>query len=208
MTAHPGTPHVYGLLAEFLRPEAVVEAARRAYERGYRNMDAYSPFPVEGLAEAIGFRRNRIPLIVLIGGLVGGLGGYFMQWFSATIHYPYLVGGRPYHSWPAFLPITFELTVLCAAFAAVFGMLGLNGLPRPHHPVFYVPGFALASRSRFFLCIQAIDPLFDLEETRRFLEGLGSKEVSYVPLTDPDLMRRFLETIKAREAAAAEDRGP
>jgi hypothetical protein len=167
-------------MAEYTSPEALVEAAQRAYSEGYRRMDAYTPFPVEGLAEAIGFTRNRMPLIVLIGGILGGLGAYFMMWYSATIHYPINVGGRPLHSWPAFIPITFELTVLGAAFAAVFGMLGLNGLPMPHHPVFNVRGFALASRNRFFLCIQSDDPKFDREATRRFLEGLGPKTVSEV----------------------------
>ena len=118
--------------------------------------------------------------IVLIGGVLGGVGAYLMQWFSATIHYPINVAGRPYHSWPMFVPITFELTILGAAFAAVFGMLAMNGLPRPHHPVFNVPAFALASRNRFFLCIQANDPKFDPEATRRFLQGLNPKEVSDV----------------------------
>jgi hypothetical protein len=174
-------PHLYGLMAEFLRPEQVVSAAERAHLAGYRNMDAYSPLPVDGLAEAIGFRRNRMALIVLIGGLIGGIGAYLMQWFSAVVHYPIDVGGRPYHSWPAFIPITFELTVLGAATAAVFGMLAANGLPRPHHPVFNVPGFALASRSRFFLCIQANDPKFDREATRQFLMSLDPKEVTEVP---------------------------
>jgi hypothetical protein len=173
-------PPIYGLMAEYTAPEAILEAAERAYAEGYRRMDAYTPYPVEGLAEAIGFTRNRIPLIVLIGGLLGGAGAYFMMWFSATIHYPINVGGRPLHSWPAFIPITFELTVLGAALAAVLGMLGLNGLPMPHHPVFNVPGFALASRNRFFLCIQSDDPKFDLAGTRRFLEGLGPKSVSEV----------------------------
>jgi hypothetical protein len=174
-------PPIYGLLAEYTTPEALVEAARRAYDAGYRRMDAYSPLPVDGLAEAIGFRHNRIALIVLIGGLLGGSLAYFMMWFSAVIHYPINVGGRPLHSWPAFVPITFELTVLGAAFAAVLGMLGLNGLPRPHHPLFSVPEFALASHNRFFLCIEAVDPKFDRAETRRFLEGLGSKVVLEVP---------------------------
>ena len=126
-------------MAEFDSPEAVVEATRHAYERGYRMMEAYTPFPVEGLAEALGFRHNKIPAVVLIGGIVGGLGGFFMQWYSAVLSYPIDVGGRPFNSWPAFIPITFEMTVLFAALAAVFGMLGLNGLPRPHHPVFNVP---------------------------------------------------------------------
>jgi hypothetical protein len=173
-------PTIYALLAEFVEPEQAVAAARKAYEHGYRRMDAYSPFPVEGLAESCGFRHNRIPLIVLIGGLIGGCGGFFMQWYSASVDYPINVGGRPFNSWPAFIPITFELTVLIAAFAAVLGMLGLNGLPRPHHPVFNVPEFALASRNRFFLSLQAIDPLFDVAETRQFLESLGPKGVYLV----------------------------
>jgi hypothetical protein len=174
-------PRTYGLMAEYTEPDALLEAARGAYEHGYRKMDAYTPFPVEGLAEVIGFTHNRLPLLVLLGGLLGGLGAYFMMWYSAVINYRLNVGGRPYHSWPAFIPITFELTVLGASFAAVLGMLGLNGLPRPHHPVFNVPGFALASRNRFFLCIEADDPKFDLAETRRFLEGLAPRSVSEVP---------------------------
>jgi hypothetical protein len=173
-------PPIHGLLAEFTTPEAVLGAARRAFEQGYRRLDAYTPFPVEGLAEAIGFTRNRLPLIVLAGGIVGGLAAYLMMWYSAVINYPLNVGGRPYHSWPAFVPITFEMTVLAAAFAAVLGMLGLNGLPMPYHPVFNVPSFAQASRNRFFLGIQADDPLFDRAQTRHFLEGLGPKEVHEV----------------------------
>jgi hypothetical protein len=170
-------PAIYGLLAEYTEPDALVAAARQAYEAGYRKMDAYSPMPVEGLAEAIGFERNRLPLIVLIGGLLGAATAYGMMYYSAVHHYPYNIGGRPFHSAPAFVPITFELTVLFAAFAAVLGMLGLNGLPTPYHPVFNAPGFALASRNRFFLCIEAADPRFDLDQTRQFLEGLGPKSV-------------------------------
>lgn len=177
----PPRPPIHGLLAEYTTAEAIVDAATRAYEAGYRRMDAYSPLPVDGLAEAIGFRSNRMPLIVLIGGLTGGILAYSMMWFSAVIHYPLNVGGRPLHSWPAFIPITFELTVLGAAFAAVLGMLGLNGLPKPHHPLFNVPSFALASRNRFFLCIEATDPKFDRAGTRTFLESLGPKEVTEVP---------------------------
>lgn len=174
-------PPIYGLMAEYTDPHDVVEAAERAYAEGYRRMDAYSPYPVEGLAEAIGFTKNRIPLLVLIGGILGGVGAFSMMWFSATIHYPLNVGGRPLLSWPAFVPITFELTILGASFAAVFGMLGLNGLPMPHHPVFNVRDFALASRNRFFLCIQSDDPKFDPVATRAFLEGLvGPKNVSEV----------------------------
>jgi hypothetical protein len=187
VTTTPATPHgepagpkLYGVMADFIRPEEVVAAARAAYAAGYRNMDAYSPFPVDGLAEAIGFTRNRMPLVVLIGGICGGLFAYWMQWYTAVVDYPINVAGRPYHSWPAFIPITFELTVLGAAAAAVLGMLGLNGLPRPHHPVFNVPRFALASRSRFFLCIQAIDPQFDHRRVREFLAGLNPREINDV----------------------------
>jgi hypothetical protein len=174
-------PRLYGLLAEYKSPEALIEAAEKTYARGYRRIDGYSPFPVEGLAEAIGFHSNRMPLIVLIGGLIGGIGAFVMMWFSAVINYPINVGGRPLLSWPAFVPIVFELTVLAGSFAAVFGMLGLNGLPMPHHPLFYVPDFTRASRSRFFLCIQANDPLFDLEETRAFLETLEPRRIIEVP---------------------------
>lgn len=172
--------NIYGLLAEFVHPEEVVAAARGAHAHGYRQMDAYSPMPVEGLDHAIGFGRNRMAMIVLIGGVLGGLGGFFMQWFSATIHYPLIIGGRPYNSWPAFIPITFEMTILIASFSAVFGMFWLNGLPRPHHPVFNVPRFALASGSRFFLCVQSNDPLFDPDKTRLFLEQFHPAEISLV----------------------------
>jgi hypothetical protein len=175
-------PSIYGLLAEYSTPEAIVGAAARAYEAGYRRMDAYSPMPVEGLAEAIGFKRNRMALIVLIGGLSGAAIAYATMWFSAVIHYPINVGGRPLHSWPAFIPITFELTILGAASSAVLGMLGLNGLPRPHHPLFNIERFALASRNRFFLCIEATDPKFDRSETRQFLESLAPNSVTEVPL--------------------------
>ncbi|MEO6811765.1 MAG: DUF3341 domain-containing protein [Isosphaeraceae bacterium] len=167
-------------MAEFLHPEQIVEAAQKAYAEGYRSMDAYSPLPVDGLAEAIGFKRNRMAAIVLAGGLLGGFGAFFMQWYSAVIDYPLIIGGRPYNSWPAFIPITFELTILGASAAAVLGMLGLNGLPRPHHPVFNVPSFVLASRSRFFLCILANDPKFDPDRTRQFLQELDPKDISRV----------------------------
>ncbi len=173
-------PSVYGLMAEFDNPTALVDATSRAYEEGYRQMDAYTPFPVEGLAEAMNFHRTRVPLIVLIGGLVGCFGGFFLQYYIAAIYWPVIVGGRPFNSWPAFIPVTFELTVLGAALAAFLGMLALNGLPRPHHPVFNAPRFALASRDRFFLCIEASDPRFDRAATRRFLESLEAREVSDV----------------------------
>ena len=167
-------------MAEFDDPTALVAATRSAHEKGYRRMDAYSPIPIEELHEALGSHHTRLPLIVLVGGLVGGIGGYALQYWVSAIAYPINVGGRPFHSWPAFIPVTFECTVLVAALSAVLGMLALNGLPMPYHPVFNVPRFALASRNRFFLCIEARDRQFDLEETRRVRETLNPREVSTV----------------------------
>ncbi|MGE5303627.1 MAG: DUF3341 domain-containing protein [Alphaproteobacteria bacterium] len=168
---------IYGLMAEFETPEALLNATRRAFEAGFRRMDAYSPFPVEGLAEALGFHGTRVPLIVLIGGLIGCIGGFFLQYWVHVIDYPLIIGGRPLNSWPSFVPVTFELTILIAALSAFFGLLALNGLPMPYHPVFNVEQFQLASRNRFFLCIQADDPKFNPAETRRFLDGVASQAV-------------------------------
>jgi hypothetical protein len=176
-TKHPAT---YGLLAEFDDPNALVAAAHRARHEGYRRMDGYSPFPIEELHEALGAADTRLPLLVLIGGLFGCIGGYGLQYWISAIAYPVNVGGRPFNSWPAFIPVTFECTSLVAALSAVLGMLALNGLPMPYHPVFNVPRFALASRNRFFLLIEAADARFDLEETRRFLETLNPREVTTV----------------------------
>jgi hypothetical protein len=164
-------------MAEFRDPDQLLAATQEAYQEGYRRMDAYSPFPVEGLSEALHIERNWLPYLVLAGGILGALAGYGMQYYTAVIAYPHNVGGRPLNSWPAFIPITFEMTVLFAAFAAVVGMLVMNGLPRPYHPVFNVPRFKLASRDRFFLVIHARDPQFDQEQTHRFLAGLGADEV-------------------------------
>lgn len=170
-------PSLYGLMAEFDEPEELLTAAKRAHTEGYRRMDAYSPFPVEGVAEAIGFRRARLPLIVLIGGIVGAIGGFMLQYYVSVIIYPLNIGGRPLNSWPSFIPVTFETTILIAALSAVLGMLALNGLPRPHHPVFNVARFERATSDRFFLCIETADPQFDRERTQQFLQSIASREV-------------------------------
>ena len=170
-------PVIYGMMAEFDNPEQLSAGAERAHTAGYRRMDAYSPYPIEGLAEVIGFKRTHLPLIVLIGGILGGIGGFCLQYWTSVIDYPILVGGKPYNSWPAFIPVTFETTILGAALAAVLGMLALNGLPMPYHPVFNVERFALASRDRFFLCIEATDPKFDPQDTVEFLRSLNPAAV-------------------------------
>jgi Alternative complex III, ActD subunit len=172
-------PPIYGLMAEFNDPNDLLAAVRRAKEDGYTHMDAYTPFPIEELNHELGPRRT-LPLIVLIGGLLGTFTAFFGQYWASAIYYPLNVGGRPLNSWPSFIPITFELTVLFAALAAVLGMLALNGLPQPYHPVFNVPRFALASRDRFFLCIEATDPKFDRDGTRRFLERSVPRTVTEV----------------------------
>src|SRR5947209_20624187 len=168
---------MYGLIAEFDNPEALVVAAHRAFAEGFRKMDAYSPFPVEGLAEALGFHRTRVPLIVLSGGILGCFGGFFLQYWLAVIDYPINVGGRPLNSGPSFIPVTFELTILIAALSVFFGVLALNGLPMPYHPVFNVERFELASRNRFFLLIEATDATFDLDRARKFFEEVGSQGI-------------------------------
>jgi hypothetical protein len=173
-------PTLYGLIAEFDNPTALVAAANAARAEGYRRMDAYSPIPIEELHDALGFKHTKLPLIVLIGGVLGGLGGYGLQYWTQVIDYPLNIGGRPFNSWPSFIPVTFETTILGAALAAVFGMLALNGLPMPYHPVFNAPRFALASRNRFFLCIEARDPKFERDATQRFLDGLDPRGVSEV----------------------------
>jgi hypothetical protein len=172
---------IYGLLAEFESPERLREAAEAARRAGYRRLDAFTPIPIEGLSEAVGQVPTRLPLVTLLGGLLGGVSGYALEYYCAAIAYPVNVGGRPLHSWPAFIPVTFETTVLGAALAALFGMLALNGLPRPHHPLFNVPQFLLASRDHFFLCIEARDPAFQLAATQQFLESLQPKSVLEVP---------------------------
>jgi len=168
---------LFGLLAEFDRPENLVAAARRVRQEGFRKVDAYTPMPVEGLAEALGVPPSPLPPLVLAGGLLGGIGAFAMQYYASVVDYPLTVGGRPPNSWPAFVVIAFEVTVLAAALTAVLGMLALNRLPRPYHPVFNVPRFALASRNRFFLLVEAADPRFDPDATRKLLEELQAQGV-------------------------------
>lgn len=174
------TSAYYGLMAEFATPQEILHATRRAREEGYRVMDAYTPYPVEGLAHELDLPRTRVPFVVLVGGLVGTGAGYFMQYWAMAVDYPLNIGGKPLNSWPAFIPITFEMMVLVAALAAILGMFFLNGLPEPYHPVFNVPRFARASQDRFFLCIESADPKFDPQLTRAFLESLRPYEISVV----------------------------
>jgi hypothetical protein len=174
-------PRIYGLLAEFDSVDSVISAAHRVREAGYRKIDAYSPFPLEELSEAIGFEKNGVALVCLVGGLLGCTGAYILQWWINTISYPVNIGGRPFHSWPSFIIVTFEMTILFSGLSAVFGMLALNGLPMPYHPVFNVPQFDAASRDRFFIIIFSSDKNYDSVLTRTFLEGLNPLSVSEVP---------------------------
>ena len=174
------TTPIYGMMAEFDSATDLVAAAHKTHDAGYKKIDAYSPFPVEALAEAIRC-TNHVPLVTLIGAAIGGLSGYLMQYWMAAISYPINVGGRPYHSWPSFIVVTFEMTILFGGISAVFGMLALNGLPMPYHPVFNVPRFVMASKDRFFLIVFSTDPKYDPSGTRQFLESLGPRSIAEVP---------------------------
>jgi hypothetical protein len=171
---------IYGLLGEFEQPDDLLQAVRRARSAGYRRINAYTPFPIEGLAEELGFRRTYLPALVLLGGVIGCAGGFALQYWISVIDYPLNIGGRPLNSWPAFIPVTFETTILTAALFAVLGMLGLNGLPRPFNPLFNAPRFALATRNRFFLFIEAADRQFDREATTKFMHDLNPQGVTLV----------------------------
>ncbi|HEY2573296.1 MAG TPA: DUF3341 domain-containing protein [Verrucomicrobiaceae bacterium] len=168
-------------MAEFESAPQVLAAARRAHAAGYRSMDAYSPFPVEGMSEVLGTKKTRVPLITLACALTGAFTGYMMQYYAAVMDYPANVGGRPLHSWPSFIPITFELTVLFGAIGGTIGMFALNGLPCLHHPIFETPFFEQRNASRFYLCIEARDPLFDSAKTQDFLGTANPAHVWEVP---------------------------
>lgn len=174
---HKNKLKTYGLIAEYDDPDALLQAAKHTYHAGYRNFDAYSPFPVHGLAEAVGMHKTRLSVFTLVAGLTGAAAAFGMQWFASAYHYPFEVGGRPYFSWPAFIPITFEGTILLAAFTTGIAMFLLCGLPQPYHPVFNAKNFERASSDRFFLCIEASDRKYDAEDTREFLERLDPKPV-------------------------------
>jgi hypothetical protein len=171
---------LYGVMAEFGGPRRLLAAIERCREAGYTRMDAFTPYPIEEVSHALGHTKSKLPLLVLIGGIVGALGGFGLQYWTAVFSYAHNVGGRPLNSWVAFIPVTFETTVLVASLAAVLGMLALNGLPMPYHPVFNAKRFALASRDRYFLCIEARDPRFDHATTAELLRSLDATEVSDV----------------------------
>jgi hypothetical protein len=168
-------PLIFGLMAEFETAEELLDATKRTWQAGYREMDAYTPYPVEGLPRALGQTGTDVPFVVLLAGIVGACAGFFMQYWSMAVDYPFNIGGRPTNSWPVFIPVAFEMMILVASFGAFLGMLFLNGLPRPHHPVFNVPAFARASQDRFFLCIEATDPKFDMAATAEFLAGMNPR---------------------------------
>ena len=175
------SPPIYGLLAEFDTPTDLVNATKAAYSAGYRKMEAYSPFPIEEASEAVGFHKSRVPLIVLLGGLLGGASGFGLQYWINCISYPLNIGGKPYLSWPAFIIPTFELTILFAGLCGAAGMFALNGLPMPHHPLFNVDRFSMVTRDKFFLCVEAADSRFDMIRTQQFMESLNPRSISEVP---------------------------
>lgn len=173
-------PAMHGLMAEFDSARTLLDAARRTREAGYQQTDAYSPFPIHGLAEALGFKDRRISGLVLAGGIAGALAGYGLQYWTSVVAYPLNIGGRPFHAWVNFIPSAFELTILFAAFTAGISMIALNGLPQPYHPVFNVPGFDRASQDKFFLAIEATDRQFDARTTRDFLSSLNPTAISEI----------------------------
>jgi len=180
--------HLYGVMGEFETAKHFLQAVAKVRDAGYRNMDAYAPFPVEGLSEAMGLRRSWVPLVTLLGGLTGGLTGFGFQYWVNVLAYPMNIAGRPLNSWPAFIPVTFELTILGASIFAVVGMLAMNKLPHPYHPVFNVARFGRASTDRFFICIEATDPKFSVMESTRFLQSLEAVHITEVIEEDGPLV--------------------
>ena len=167
----------FGLMAEFSNADSLLAAVRRVRDAGYTKFDAFSPFPIHGMSAAIGFKDRSVAPIVLGGGIAGLIAGYGLEYWTSVIAYPMNIGGRPYHSWPMFVPPAFETTILFASIAALVGMLALNGLPQPYHPVFNAPRFSLASQESFFLVIESDDPKFEAAGTRRLLDSLQPREV-------------------------------
>jgi hypothetical protein len=180
MTTERTKPPIYGYLAEFAEPDRLLEAAKKTKDAGYEVVEAYSPLPLHGLADILGW-SNRLPAIVFVGGLVGAIFGFTLQYWVSVVDYPVIVGGKPFNSWPAFVVPTFECTILFASIAAVLGMFWLNGLPQPYHPVFNVPHFVEASRNRFFLMILSRDPSFDMDGTKKFMKSLKPVSLEEVP---------------------------
>ena len=180
MHARKEMPRLHGLMAEFENADQLVKAAEASYARGYRQQDAYSPYPIHALSDALGQPKSKVPFLMLCGGIVGALTGFFLQYITSVHVYPMNIGGRPLNSWPSFIPVTFEVTILFAGITGVLSMILLNGLPRPHHPAFNVERFSGASTDRFFLCIESTDPMFDRQETEEFLRSLQPSEVSEV----------------------------
>jgi hypothetical protein len=172
--------HTYGVMGEFETAEELLHAVEKTREAGFHDFDAFAPFPVEGLSEAMGLKWSEVPIVTLLGGLCGGLGGFFFQVWCNVSSYPQNIGGRPLNSWPAFIPVTFELTILGASISAVLGMLAFNKLPQPHHPVFSMKRFSSASNDRFYLCIEASDPKFNLTDSAKFLQSVHAQHVSEV----------------------------
>lgn len=182
LAATAATQEVYGVAAQFASVEEIMAAAERVRDAGYKRVDAYTPFPIEGLDEALGLEPTRLGWVVLAAGIAGGLGGFLMQWWANTTYFPLNIGGKPLNSWPNWIVIMYEMTILSAAFTAGLVMLARNGLPRPYHSIFNTPNFESASRDKFFLCIESRDPQFDVVTTRAFLESLAPERVSEVEL--------------------------